>query len=164
MRKSAIFLSILAASTVFGQKVTKELKYQLDRKSAKGALTVVRPNEDREEISLVYTTKEKAKKTKFHNFVFDYNFEQVFEEEGEEPKFKRKGSKGKHRGERYEYDAVSMEPNLTGVLVAKIEHVEGKWVGILGRYVEKKKFLKKEKLRTEDDRKIYMDGQWSLDN
>lgn len=142
----------------------KELKYQLDKQSAKGALTVVRPNEDREEISLVYTTKEKKKKTKFHNYVFDYDFNKVFDEAGEEPKFKKKGSRGKYRGEAYEYDAVSMEPNLTGVLVAKIEHVSGKWSGFLGRYIEKRKFLKKEKLKTADDRKILMDRQWGLEN
>lgn len=161
MKKILTALCMASSLTIFAQKVVKETTLKIENKAARGYLSVVRQDDNREELSLTYVTKDGNKKTKFHNYLFDYDLNKIMDEDGEEPKTK---IKGKNRGENYEMDIVSIEPNMMGTLVGRIEHVKGRWSGFLGHYIKTSKLLKKEKLRNSDDRKLFFKGQMELIN
>lgn len=169
MKKIAFTLIIaFLGSAIFAQTLEKETTFKLDKKSAKGYLSVVRTDDDRQEISLVYNTKEKKKKTMFMNYVFDYDFNLVSEEAGSEPKFKSKRNKrGKYRGDDYEYDEIKLETKglyAGGTLTGTAIHVTAKWSGFFGKYMFRRKVIKKEKIKSSDDRKLFLRGSVTLEN
>ncbi len=169
MKKIAFTLIIaFLGAAIFAQTLEKETTFKLDKKSAKGYLSVIRTDDDRQEISLVYNTKEKKKKTMFMNYVFDYDFNLISEEAGSEPKFKSKGGKkGKNRGDSYEYDEIKLETKglyAGGTLTGTKIHVTAKWSWFFGRYMFKRKVLQKEKIKSSDDRKLFLRGSVTLEN
>jgi hypothetical protein len=169
MKKNITIIAFLMiGSALIAQSIVKESTFQLDKKSAKGYLSVVRIDDDRQEISLVYNTKEKKKKTLFMNYVFDYDLNKISEGTGEEPKFKSKGKKGKNKGDAYEYDEITLVskgmPGGGGTLTGMVKHVKVKWSNFQGKYLYNRKTITKEKIRSSDDRKLYLRGSVTLDN
>ncbi len=161
MKRLLTAVCLLFSLAAFSQKIVKETTLKIENKAARGYLSVVRQDDSREELSLTYVTRDGNKKTKYHNYLFDYDLNKITDEEGVEPKTK---IKGKNRGENYEMDVVSIEPNMMGKIVGRIEHVKGRWSGFLGQYITTRTLVKKEKLRNSDDRKLYFKGQMELVN
>lgn len=167
MKKTALLI-LLGASLlqVSSQNLAKENRIQVEKKN-RGYLGNVVVDEIRKQIDMVFVTKEKTKKIKFHVYQFDYDLNLVneFSDEQELEKARGKYKWFTHKGGEDEvtYQGVTVTGNLTGQTVFQQKEIIRKFSWATGSYKYKTKMGDKLKPKTEDGKKLFFYAGLDLD-
>ena len=169
MKKFALLIVLGATLTLaqaFGQNLAKENRIAIEKKN-RGYLGNVIVNEERKQIDMVFVTKEKTKKIKFHVYQFDYDLNLVneFSDEQELEKARGKYKWFKHKGGEDEvtYQGVTVTGNLTGQTVFQQKEIIRKFSWATGNYKYKTKMGEKLKPKSEDGKKLFFYAGLDLD-
>lgn len=158
--KKIYFLLLLAAAyvlPVMGQDIELEKTYEISGKAKRGNLGNAQFDEQTGNYILTYVTKANPRTAKFEAYSFDkdFNFLKTDQQELEFDAARLKFPWWYFRGEEYELDGISADPNLTGQLVLRKYHITNSYNWFFLSYTIKYKKLDKVKLRNDEGDKYY---------
>jgi hypothetical protein len=151
------FWGMLYLLQISGQDIEIEKIYEISGKAKRGNLSYAVFDEKSGTYNLTYVTKANEKMAKFETYLFDkeFNFLKLDQQELEFEKTKAVYPWWKFRGEKYETDGISADPNLFGQLVLRKYHISFSYDWFFAFYDLKYKVLDKVKLRNDAGDKYY---------